>query len=157
MRPAWVYAVWTAHDRPDRFAGWLAESLDLTVAATLTPAAGLAFVAIAVFLAGLVLLGLQTVWQLFDRLQRERPLSYEVAALFRRAGLIALTGAIAGLVLHPAATLLATLANPPGARALSIGISSNQLMLLMFAGFLFVMGHVMVLATSINEDYERFV
>ncbi|MGV0816322.1 DUF2975 domain-containing protein [Martelella sp. AMO21009] len=152
-----IYVAWTTLFRPDGLAAWLADALDLNVAVTITPAIGLAFVAIAAILAGLVLAGLQTVWQLFDRLQRERPFSYEAAALMRRAGLIALTGAIAGMVLRPVATLLATLANPPGARAISIGLGSDQLMLFLLAGFLFVMGHVMVLATAINEDYERFV
>lgn len=152
-----IYVAWTALFRTDGLAAWLADALDLNVAVTITPAIGLAFVAIAAILAGLVLVGLQTVWQLFDRLQRERPFSYEAAALLRRAGLIALTGAIAGMVLRPVVTLLATLANPPGARAISIGVGSDQLMLFLLAGFLFVMGHVMVLATAINEDYERFV
>jgi DUF2975 family protein len=152
-----IYAAWTTLFRPDGLAIWLADALDLNVPVTITPAIGLVFVAIAIILAGLVFAGLQTVWQLFDRLQRERPFSYEAAALLRRAGLIALTCAIAGMVLRPVATLLATLANPPGARAISIGVGSDQLILLLLAGFLFVMGHVMVLATSINEDYERFV
>lgn len=151
------YTAWTVFARPDRFSDWVADAFDLTVAVTFTPATGLALFAVSTVLAGLLFFGLHTVWQLFDRLQREQPFSQEVAALLRRAGLIALSGAVAGLILRPVATLLATLANPPGARAISIGLSSNQLMLFLLAGFLFVMGHVMVLATSINEDYERFV
>ncbi len=152
-----IYAAWTAFIRPDRTAVWLADALDLAVTVTLTPATGLALFTLAVLFAGLLFYGLQTVWLLFDRLQRESPFSHEVAALLRRAGLIALAGAVAGLVLSPVATLLATLANPPGSRTLSIGLGSDQLMLFLLAGLLFVMGHVMVLATAINDDYERFV
>ncbi len=151
------YAAFTALIDPELAAIWLHEALDLSRAVTLTPATALALATIAALIAGLVLYGLQTGWQLFDRLERADPFSTDVALLLRRAGMIALTGAIAGLALPPVATLLATLANPPGARAISIAIGSNQLMLFLLAGFLFVMGHVMVLATTINEDYERFV
>ncbi|AMM85619.1 DUF2975 domain-containing protein [Martelella sp. AD-3] len=152
-----AYAAWTAFVRPDRVSTWLADALDIAVAVTLTPATGLALFTLFALLAGVFFYGLQTVWSLFDRLQHDSPFSHEVAALLRRAGLIALAGAVAGLVLHPVATLLATIANPPGSRALAIGLGSDQLMLFLLAGLLFVMGHVMVLATAINEDYQRFV
>ena len=152
-----LYAGWAAFAQPERVSAWLADTLDLTVSATLTPATGLALAALSLIFAGLIFLGLQTVWRLFDKLQCESPFSPEVAVLLRRAGLVALVGAVAGIVLSPVATVLATLANPPGSRILSIGVSSNQMMLFLLAGLLFVMGHVMMLATYINEDYERFV
>ncbi|PRX03700.1 UNVERIFIED_ORG: Protein of unknown function (DUF2975) [Martelella mediterranea] len=152
-----AYAGWTALAGQDRISAFLTDALDLSVVATLTPATGLALAALTVMFAGLAFFGLQTVWQLFDRLQYETPFSHAVAALLRRAGLIALAGAVASLFLTPVATLLATLANPPGSRTLSVGLGSDQLMLFLLAGLLFVMGHVMVLATSMNEDYERFV
>nr|WP_272213984.1 DUF2975 domain-containing protein [Marinicella sp. W31]MDC2879921.1 DUF2975 domain-containing protein [Marinicella sp. W31] len=150
-----IYAGWSVITRPDTVSAWLADALSVPV--TVTPATRLALSILAAVVAGLMFAGLQTVWQLFDRLQREKPFSYEVAALLRRAGLLALAGAVAGLVLPTAATLLATLANPPGSRTLSIGVGSDQMMLFLLAGLLFVLGHVMVLATAINDDYERIV
>ena len=80
------YTAFTALIDPEQAAIWLHDALDLSRAVTLTPATALALATIAALIAGLALFGLQTAWQLFDRLERTDPFSSDVALLLRRAG-----------------------------------------------------------------------
>lgn len=147
----------TAVASPAQFSGLTAAALELPDVPALTPVTGSALLALVALLTGLGLFGLQTVWMIFHRLQKANPFSLKVATLLRRAGVIALSGTVALLVARPLAMVLATLANPPGERIIAIGIDSDQVILLMVAGLLFAMGHVMVLATGVNDEYRRFV
>lgn len=56
-----------------------------------------------------------------------------------------------------AASVLASLSRPPGQRSLVINLSSDLLVLLVFAAAVFVVAHAMARATAIADDHAGFV
>lgn len=70
-------------------------------------------------------------------------------------GLVAL--AIVGTLLQPLQVLILTLDNPPGARQISIGLSSDTVGFLLAGGLLVVIGWVMREAARAAEENAGFV
>ncbi len=56
-----------------------------------------------------------------------------------------------------AASVLASSSQPPGARSVVLTLSSDFLVLLVFAAAVFVVAHAMERATAIADDHARFV
>lgn len=152
-----LYKAWYSVAKPNAFSDEVASKLVESVDVNLTPATItllICFMALATMLA---LLGLQNVWRIFDQLESESPLSLEIATLIRQTGIYVIADAIITILDQPVTTVLATFANEPGDRRVSIYLSSDQLLLLLIAGLLFVFGHVLVIATAVNEDYRQLI
>jgi len=124
---------------------------------TLTPLTTTLLLALLGSVFALMIVGLKTVTELFEQLRGEKPLSSETALLFRRTGLYALAVWTAQRVYGVLSVPLATAANPPAERVLQIGFGLGDVLLLFMAGLLFAMGHVMVLASRVNDEYAHII
>ena len=81
----------------------------------------------------LLLTGLWHARQCFDQFAKGQVFTVQATARLRRfAGWVA-AAALAAIVAGAATSVILTLHNPPGARQLSVGISSNHLFTLFFA------------------------
>ena len=101
--------------------------------------------------------GLWFLMQLFDAFANQEVLSTQTSKLLRHAGFSFLIVAIYGVVARTLSVLLLTMSNPPGQRQLSIGFGSEQLFVILLAGTLFVIGHVLSIAAAIEEENKSFV
>lgn len=77
-------------------------------------------------------------------------------------GLKAMAGGMAlAALLRPlagiAASALASWSQPPGARSISLNLSSDLLVLLVFAAAVWVVAHAMDRAAAVADDHARFV
>lgn len=101
--------------------------------------------------------GLWFLMQLFDAFSKREILSLQTSQLLRRAGSSFLIVAIYGVLARTISVLLLTMGNPAGQKQLSIGFGSEQLFAVLLAGTLFAIGHVLSIATSIDEENKGFV
>ncbi len=76
--------------------------------------------------------------------------------LRRFAGWVA-AAALAAIVAGAITSVLLTLHNPPGARHLSVGISSNHVFTMFFAALVWLMADVIGQGQALAEENERFV
>ena len=123
------------------------------VAAWQRVAAGAAMsVPLALLLAG--------VWQAkrcFEMFARGQVFTLQATALLGRfAGWIA-WAALASMLASSATSVLLTLNNPPGQSHLSVGIGSDQVLTLFFAGTVWLMAAVIAQGQSLAEENEGFV
>jgi len=65
--------------------------------------------------------------------------------------------ALAGLLSPLLISVLLTLAAPPGQRALSLGIGSNEVLMLLFAGIVWQIAHVMTQAVELADEHAQIV
>lgn len=68
-----------------------------------------------------------------------------------------LVSAVAGLLAPVLISVLLTLGAPPGQRALSLAIGSNEALMLLFAGIVWQIAHVMAEAAALAEDHAQIV
>lgn len=152
---AWVLAASFA--RPTGFADLVREGLSITGPVALTSSSiGITVVLIAVQV-GLLLTALYCVWQMFGAFAAEEPLSGESVRWMRRAGLAFVAVASGGIVLHTLMVLVLTIGNPPGQKALSIGIGSSELLSLLIACIMYMTSHLMAVAVEARADQRGFV
>lgn len=79
-----------------------------------------------------------------------------VDGLRRFAGWVA-AAALAAIVAGVVTSVLLTLHNAPGTRQLAVGVSSNQVFTLFFAGLVWLMADVIGQGQALAEENERFV
>lgn len=107
----------------------------------------------------LVLL-LAGVWQArrcFAMFARGEVFTLQATALLRRfAGWVA-WAALASMLASSATSVLLTLNNPPGQRHLSLGVGSDHVFTLFFAGTVWLMAAVIAQGRSLAEENEGFV
>lgn len=103
---------------------------------------------------------LYVLWQLeilFGLYRRGETLTRAPALRIRRIGLGVAALAPLSVLIRPVAGLLLTLANPPGERQLSVGLSSSDIGLVLAGGLLVVIGWIMGEAARIAEENRGFV
>ena len=101
--------------------------------------------------------GLWFLMQLFSAFSDHEVLSVRTSQLLRRAGSSFLIVAIYGVLARTISILLLTMGNPAGQKQLSIGLGSEQFFAILLAGTLFVIGHVLSIAVSIEEENKGFI
>jgi hypothetical protein len=65
--------------------------------------------------------------------------------------------ALGGLVSSPLISMLLTLGAPPGKRSLGLTIGSSELLMLMFAGMVWQIAHVMTQAAALADEHAQIV
>lgn len=115
-----------------------------------------------VFLAALnnalVIAGLAFAWQLFDSFQRGEILSGRNGVLLRRVGLTALFGSLCMTVSNGIGILAVTYDNPgTTGHAVMFDINGGTMIVLLMAGLVVGLGHVMVIASGIEAENRSFV
>ncbi|WP_026479290.1 DUF2975 domain-containing protein [Ahrensia sp. 13_GOM-1096m] len=101
--------------------------------------------------------GLAALASLFAALQQREVLTTHSTGQLRLAGFCLLFVAIYGIAARTVSILILTNDNPFGERELVIGFGTNELFALLMAGTLFVLGHVLSIAASIEEENKGFV
>ena len=100
------------------------------------------------------------VWQArrcFDMFAQGQVFTRQATALLGRfAGWVA-WAALAALLASSVTSVLLTLHNPPGQRQLSVGIGSDHVFTLFFAGMVWLMAAVIAQGRSLAEENEGFV
>ncbi|MCR4268136.1 DUF2975 domain-containing protein [Nitratireductor sp. ZSWI3] len=133
------------------------EGLSIREPVTLTSAS----VGITAILAGiqfgLLFAALYCVWRMFGAFAGEEPLSLEPAIWMRRASIAFVLVAAGAIVGRTLIILALTMGNPPGQKTLAIGIGSNDLLMLLIALIMYMMGRVMVVAAAVRNDQRGFV
>lgn len=105
----------------------------------------------------LLLVGVWQAKRCFDLFVQGRVFTAKAVDCLRRfAGWVA-AAALAAIVAGAVTSVLLTLNNPPGMRHLSLGISSNHLFTLFFAGLVWLMADVIGQGQALAEENERFV
>ncbi len=138
----------------------LALRANLPAQATQAPLATWQRVAAGLVTAIPLALMLAGVWQArrcFNMFARGQVFTQQATSLLGRfAGWVA-WAALASLFAGSATSVLLTLGNPPGQRHVSIGIGSDQLLTLFFAGTVWLMASVIAQGRSLAEENEGFV
>ncbi|MCQ2005488.1 DUF2975 domain-containing protein [Rhizobium sp. NRK18] len=156
---AFLYVAWRLSFDLEGFVGDASGFLlgGSATAVTLTPGTATGLIILAALNAIIALGALQAIWSLSGRYEAGDLFSPRCGRLLRRAGLFSLTGAVSSILSKALATLLLTFAYPPGQRLLTLGIGSTELFLLLLAGLLFVLGHIMMVAGEIAAENRSFV
>lgn len=101
--------------------------------------------------------GLIALANLFGALQRKEVLTRHSTNQLRSAGFSFLIVAIYGIAARTISILILTYGNAAGERQLAIGLGTNELFTILMAGTFFVIGHVLSIAASIEEENKGFV
>ena len=105
----------------------------------------------------LLLVGVWQAKSCFDMFVQGRVFTASAVDRLRRFAGWAAAAAFAAIVAGAATSVLLTLNNPPGMRQLSLGVSSNHVFTLFFAGLVWLMADVIGQGQALAEENERFV
>lgn len=145
---------WRGLSRPDWpaavFPGLPPETL-------LTPAKSTAVLAVGAIALVPMLCALIWMRGLFRQYAQGAILTETAARLIRRIGAALVVLAAVQFVIAPLQLLLLTAGNPPGARLVSIGITSEIVWLALAGGLLIVIGWAMAEAARADEENRGFV
>lgn len=81
----------------------------------------------------------------------------DTARWLRRAGWAFMANAAVMLASKPLVSLALSIDMPPGQRFLAIGVGTPELLALLVSGVLVMFGHLMAVATEIQDENRRFV
>lgn len=138
--------------------GWMATAFPgLPDGTALTPAKSAAVLAIGAVALVPITMALWQMRGLFARYRAGEILTPACACHIRRAGGALTVLALVQTVTQPLQILMLTLDNPPGARQLAIGLTSEALWLLLAGGLLVVIGWVMAEAAQAAAENAEFV
>lgn len=105
----------------------------------------------------LLLLGLWQAKQCFDQFSTGQVFTAHATTCLRRFAAWVAAASLAAIVAGAAVSVVLTLQNPPGMRQLSVGISSNHLFTLFFAGMVWLMAAVIGQGQALAEENADFV
>lgn len=107
-----------------------------------------------------LVLALAVLWtsrQLFIGFARGEVFTAQTGRRLRRIGVLLLVLQGAKIAVGTLGTLIATLPNPPGGRHLSIGLSSDHLIVALVGGLLIAVGWAMAEAARLADENRGFV
>lgn len=128
---------------------------DLPVAPT--PSASAVVLALTGVQLAILLAALYCLWRMFDVFAADEPLSPRAAVWMRRAGGAFLFSVASGLLIRTGVIAALTMANPPGQRMIAISVGSPDLLAVLMAGVLLMVGHILTTAAEIQDDNRAFV
>jgi Protein of unknown function (DUF2975) len=105
----------------------------------------------------LLLVGLWEARKCFRLFAAGRVFTADAVRCLRRFAGWVMVSVIAGIVAGPVISVLLTLNNPPGMRHLAIGISSDLVFTLFFAGMVWLMAAVISQGQTLAEENATFV
>lgn len=105
----------------------------------------------------MLLMGVRQAQRCFAQFAQGQVFTAQATDQLRRfAGWVA-AAALAAIVAGAITSVLLTLHNPPGARHLAVGISSNHVFTMFFAALVWLMADVIGQGQALAEENERFV
>jgi hypothetical protein len=106
---------------------------------------------------GLLLMGLYQARLCFVQFEQGDVFSALATARLRRfAGWVA-AAALAAIVAAAVTSVVLSINNPPGTRQLAIGVGSNQIFTLFFAGLVWLMADIIGQGQALADENQRFV
>lgn len=105
----------------------------------------------------LLLLGLWQAKRCFDQFSTGQVFTVQATTCLRRFAAWVAAASLAAIVAGAAVSVVLTLQNPPGMRQLLVGISSNHLFTLFFAGMVWLMAAVIGQGQALAEENANFV
>lgn len=124
---------------------------------TFTPQASVLVVVLVTVQIAFLVAALYCVWRMFGVFAGEEPLVAEAAVWMRRASLAFVIMAVGGVIARALLVVVLTMGNPPGQQAVSIAVGSGELLTLLIALIMYMMGRVMSLAAEVRADQRGFV
>lgn len=151
-----LYGLWLAWSDPAWISNFVIEKLVLPKPAQLSASTVLLATA---FLAqaGMLLWALQALRRAFREMALHDIVGAESARLMRLSGVAFLVNAVATILAPPLVSLILSLDMPVGQRFLAISFSTHELLALVLSGILIVFGHLLAVASEIDDDNKRFV
>ncbi|WP_187968745.1 DUF2975 domain-containing protein [Aquibium microcysteis] len=122
-----------------------------------TPSASAVVLALTGVQLAILLAALYCLWRMFDVFAADEPLSPRAALWMRRAGGIFLFSVASGLLIRTGVIAALTMANPSGQRMIAISVGSPDLLAVLMAGVLLMVGHILTTAAEIQDDNRTFV
>jgi len=131
----------------------IAEGLPIA----LTPAASAVVLALTSIQFAILSTALYCLWRMFNAFASDEPLSARSAVWMRRAGGAFFFSAASGLVIRTGVIAALTIGNPPGQQMIAISVGSPDLLAVLMAGVLLMVGHILATAAEIQDDNRAFV
>lgn len=151
---ALLYQAWESVANPSVFAADISADMGFSTTIALDPVTSTILIVIMALVSALSLLGLQCVWCFFEQVESERSISPETATYLRQSGVYAVASCTLGILTQQGSTLFATLENPGTGHISYFDISSLLLVLLPAAGLLFVIGHILTIASGFRQNNQ---
>jgi Protein of unknown function (DUF2975) len=107
--------------------------------------------------AGFMVAALLVARRFFQEVSGGMVFNLRIASLINRFGRLCLAVAIAGPAVRAVASVLAGVLMTPPVHSLAISFSSNDLVLLILAGLMFVIGKLLAEAARIAEDNRQII
>ncbi len=142
---------------PEWFGQIVARQVADGMPIALTPSASAVVLALTGLQFAILLAALYCLWRMFNVFASDEPLSAASAVWMRRAGGAFLFSAVSGFVVRTGAIAALTMANPPGQRMIAISVGAPDLLAVLMAGVLLMVGHIMATAAEIQDDNRAFV
>lgn len=129
----------------------------MTVSPDATSAQMIAAISLQLISPAILLLTLNEMRKLFVAYGKGDVLTDHSALLIQRIGRGFLALAVLPFLVRPVQSVLLSLANPPGQRALSIGITSDMVFFGIAGGLIIVIGWAMCAASDVAAENRAFV
>ncbi|WP_131922342.1 hypothetical protein [Aminobacter aminovorans] len=149
--------LWLAWSDPAWISNFIIEKLALPKPAQLSASTVLLLATAFLAQAGLLLWALHTLRRAFREMALHDIVGAESARLMRLSGIAFLVNAVATILAPPLVSLILSLDMPAGQRFLAISFSTHELLALILSGILIVFGHLLAVASEIDDDNKRFV
>lgn len=152
-----VYGLWLAWSDPTWIGNFVIEKLALPRPAQLSASTMLLLATAFLAQVGLLLWALQTLRRAFREIALHDIVGAKSARLMRLSGVAFLTNAIAMILAPPLVSLIVSIDMPVGQRFLAINFGTHELLTVILSGILIVFGHLLSVASEIDDDNKRFV
>jgi hypothetical protein len=152
-----AYGLWLTWSDPAWIGTFVVEKLGLPQPAQLSASTLMLLAAALLVQAGLLIWALQTLRRTFREIALHDIVGVESARLMRLSGVAFLANAIAMVLATPVVSLIVSIEMPVGHRFLRIGFGTPELLAIMVSGILIVFGHLLAVASEIDDDNRQFV
>ncbi|MBC7954986.1 MAG: DUF2975 domain-containing protein [Cytophagales bacterium] len=126
-------------------------------AASLTPTIRLVTVAALLPLVAMVLFGLQQLWRLFDGYARGEVFTEIASTRLRRLAIVMMLMCLVKPLTGAVMSVILSWNNPPGQRAITLGLSSDDYVYLLLGAVLLAIASVMREAARLAQENAEFV
>ncbi|MEQ1863876.1 MAG: hypothetical protein ABL996_04400 [Micropepsaceae bacterium] len=133
------------------------SSLAAPMKITMTAEATVLALVVSTAYVALLAVALWSIARLFNEFSKGAIFVSETGVHLRRAGLFLLAFAALAPAFRAVIGLIVTMANPVGERALSVSLSSHEIVLGLIAALLVMLGHIMAEASAIADDNRQIV
>lgn len=149
--------VFWVHPASTEFMAYKYASLPTDTPITMTWPALFAGIGISTAYLGLLAYALFRIAGIFRLITRGNWFETHLSKQMRRFGIALLIFGLSTPLLHTVMTVIVTIANPPGQRMLTVGINSNDYVIVLIGVLMIMLGHVMKEAEVLAKENREIV